>query len=160
MFFVSDTLESRQIKVRSFLNDEPAIAVLLAAADFEWTVRRAILLLGKDPNVEIRESDLHRAAGFWRYETAWEAQVTPTYGKSLSEALGLCDDDLEFFKTEAIQLRHDLIHGVTGAVARKHATKCVESILAATKSVVEFVVDQNKDVYARLEIRRRKAVSK
>ena len=104
MFLVSDKLDGRRAKIRGFLEKEPAIAVLLAAADFEWTIRRAILLLGKDSTTEIRDTDLHRVAGLARYERAWESQVQANHGKSLRDVLALSADESEFLEKEAIQL--------------------------------------------------------
>ena len=55
MFLINDTMEERHQTIRSFLSSDPMIAVILAAADFEWTVRRAILALGTLPTKEIRK---------------------------------------------------------------------------------------------------------
>lgn len=151
MFLVSDTLESRQAKIRQFLADEPGIAVLLAAADFEWTVRRAILLLGKDSNVDIRETDLHKASGLWKYERAWNAQVWPQHSKRLREIVSGWD----YFEKDAMPLRHKLIHGEQGTTSGDYATDRVEAILAASKSVVHFAHEKGKKVFGRLEIRPR-----
>jgi hypothetical protein len=56
MFLVKDNINYRQTKIRSFLSNEPAIAVILAAADFEWSVRRAIRALGTHKPNETRFS--------------------------------------------------------------------------------------------------------
>ena len=57
MFFVGDTLAGRHNEIsRRFINSKDVmIAVFLAAADFEWTVRRAIIALGHGANRQIRE---------------------------------------------------------------------------------------------------------
>ena len=150
MFLVSDTLESRQGKIEGFLETDQAIAVLLAAADFEWTVRRAIILLGRDSNREIRERDLYRASGLGKYQEAWTAQVVPDHTRPLREIV----PDWDYFQNTAFDLRHKLIHGVQGGTGLNHATTCVTSILAATKSIVDFAANADKDVYSRLEVRR------
>lgn len=55
MFFVNDTQEHRHKFIRSFLKKDTApIAVLLAAIDFEWTVKRAILAFGTSPTKDLR----------------------------------------------------------------------------------------------------------
>jgi hypothetical protein len=152
MFLVSDTLQDRQAKVRRFLTDEPAIAVLLAAADFEWTIRRAILLLGVDPNLDIREADLHKASGLGKYERAWATQVVPQHHKPLRDVV----PDWKYLEDQAMPLRHKLIHGEQGTTSGTYAQDRVEAILAATNSIVEFAAEAYKDVFARLEIRPRK----
>jgi hypothetical protein len=151
MFLVSDTLESRQAKIRQFLTDEPAIAVLLAAADFEWTIRRAILLLGEDPNLDIRETDLHKASGLWKYKKAWEDQVTPQHNKPLQDVV----PDWQYLEGQAMPLRHKLIHGEQGTTSGEYAKERVDAILAATRSIVEFVEESGKNVFARLEVRQK-----
>jgi hypothetical protein len=52
---VSDTQENRHAQIRRLLVDQKAvIAVLLAAADVEWTIRRAIIALGTSPTAYLR----------------------------------------------------------------------------------------------------------
>jgi len=84
MFFVQDTLIQRHRKIRSFLKTESVIAVLLGAADFEWTVRRAIIALGHSPNVDIREHTLLGCHGLDAYKAAWKEEVQPAHETSLS----------------------------------------------------------------------------
>jgi len=54
MFLVSDGIGRREQRVRNYLTQEPILAVLLAAGNFEWTVYRAIMCLGCEPNAELR----------------------------------------------------------------------------------------------------------
>jgi len=55
MFEVQYGSEKREQRIRGFLEQEPPAAVILAAVHFEWTLRRAIIGLGENPNVAIRE---------------------------------------------------------------------------------------------------------
>lgn len=55
MFFVGDGYKLREKRIREFLRSDPALAVLLAAAHFEWTVCRAVLFMSNTPNVVLRE---------------------------------------------------------------------------------------------------------
>ena len=54
MFLVSDDSPTRELRIRAALTTEPAIAVIVGAVHVEWTVRRAILALGRSPNVVLR----------------------------------------------------------------------------------------------------------
>jgi hypothetical protein len=55
-FLVTDDLDARENRIMGFLEErEPVIAILLAAADFERTVRRAILGLSTEPTKKIRK---------------------------------------------------------------------------------------------------------
>jgi hypothetical protein len=153
MFLVSDTLIERQKKIRSFLPNDPAIAVLLAAADFEWTARRAILALGKSPTKEIHERmDKERKGGLESLQNYWKIEVKPLFGKDLAAMI----KDWEFFRNTAYKLRNKLIHGATGSTSVQYATRAVESFLAASKVVADFAEEKGEPIYGR-RIRRTKA---
>ena len=150
MFFVSDTLESRQAKILKFLDDgEPVIAALLAAADFEWTVRRAILLLSKDSNREIRK-DLEKCSNLKKYKESWKNHVYPVYKKRITEVVKNWQ-----YLDKAMSLRHKLIHGVKGTTSVEYARSKVEIIMSASKDVVDFASKKEKDIFDRLKIRRK-----
>ena len=109
-FLVGDSQADRHSKIRGFLSEgEPVIAVLLAAADFEWTVRRAILALGTSPNVEIRSGVLAKCTGLDKYTEAWRFEVKGRTNCGLPEVF----TNWGLFR-EAFELRHRLVHGVVG----------------------------------------------
>jgi hypothetical protein len=142
MFLVSDTMRERHGKILSFLDTEPTIAVLLAAADFEWTVRRAILTCGSSPMKELREA-LRRCSGLTKYATCWKKQVTPRFRKELSSII----PDWEFFSKDAFQLRNNLIHGVQGTTGPKYARKRVEFVIAASEAITKFAAENGGQIY-------------
>lgn len=77
MFLVSDATAGREQRVRSFLtNEDCAIAVLLSAAHFEWTVSRGILALGTMPTAELRHL-VGSCHGLDKYKDLWATEVTP-----------------------------------------------------------------------------------
>jgi len=148
MFLVSDTLEVRQQMVRSFVPDEPFIALILAAADFEWTVRRAILALGKSPTKQLREVTFKYCSGLGKYQKCWKSEV----GSRLQRALDEIVPDWKHLK-EAYELRHELVHGATGTTSTKFATERVDTMLAASEAVARFAQAQMSPVYGRLRRR-------
>jgi hypothetical protein len=148
MFLVTDTLEGRQKKVRSFLDKEPVIAVLLAAADFEWTTRRAILALGKSPTksinarfLEERRGGLKALAKYWKDEV----QSRPKLRKELKCIV----TNWDVFFNKAYPLRHKLVHGAQGTTGVGYATKAVEAFLAASKEITMFALDNHEPIYGR-----------
>ena len=143
MFLVRDTIQSRHEKIRLFLDKEPVIAVLLAAADFEWTVRRAILTCGSSPIKELREGALQKCSGLTRYAECWKNQVTPRFNKELKNII----HDWEFFCEDAFQLRHNLIHGVQGTTGARYARMRVESMIAASKAITKFAAKNGAQIY-------------
>jgi hypothetical protein len=152
MFLISDTLETRQEKIRGFLHSEPVIAVLLAAADFEWTIRRAILALGKNPTKHIREHrhKLYRCSSLARYSEVWNNEVKSRFGDGLPSII----HEWEFFNN-AFKLRHRLIHGESGTTGTEYAKWRVEAILNASKAVVEYADSKGEPVYGRRIVRRK-----
>jgi len=150
-FLVDDTQPDRHDRIRLFLaNRENVIAVLLAAADFEWTVRRAILALGTSPNADIRSKVLSRCSGLEKYKEAWTREVKQQRGKCLKEVVSNWDE----FK-EAYKLRHTLVHGVAGTTGRDYAEVRINRILAASAAVCAYSLDQGIDLYSRLPVRQR-----
>jgi len=149
MFLVGDQSSYRERRIRAFLRDEPAIAVLLSAAHFEWTVSRTLLFLSKSPNVELRER-LMRCSGLKRYCELWEKELGHI---SSYKALSAVVTNWSLFM-EAFQLRHGLIHG-RETCTRNTATLEVEAILLAAGQVREFCSSQGIDLHKRLPIRPR-----
>jgi hypothetical protein len=155
MFFVADKPEFKKKKIREYLNREPMIAVLLAAANFEWTVSRCFFIFGKSPNVELRNrlkhcSSLERYKDFWKEElTINDASIPP-----LPQVIKKWN---EFNK--AFQLRHILIHG-RGTCSRNMAMEPVEVMLAATDDLYEFTMSRGKNLHERIPVRRKKKESR
>ncbi len=151
MFFVADGREAKKYKIMEYLTREPMISVLLAAANFEWTVGRCILFLSKSPNRELRE----RLAAFYdldRYKDLWrnELKVSDPSIPFLTEVIR----NWKEFK-EAFLLRHRLIHG-RGTCSRNMASKPVEIMLEAIDALYNFALWKGKDLHNRLPIRRKK----
>jgi hypothetical protein len=153
LFLVSDCRSSREAKIRSFLQEDPAVAIILAAADFEWTVRRAIVALGHSPTKLIRNEVLAKRHGLDEYKDAWKQEVTGRVGgKGLAELV----PNWEFFKKKAYDLRHKIIHGATSSVSVAYAQPRLEAMLAASAAVTKFAADKGEPLYGRM-IRRLKA---
>jgi hypothetical protein len=151
MFWVNDTIEERHARIRSFLNREDrTIAVLLAAANFEWIVRRAIIALGHSPNADIRVR-LVKCYGLDSYKKIWKAEVGRFKGVGLASVV----PNWRFFKEKAFPLRHKIVHGEQGSTGREFATERVEAMLMASSSIAEFALQHSLNLYQRLPVRRR-----
>lgn len=152
MFLVTHPPELRHRKIGSFLPDEPVIAILLAAVDFEWTVRRAIIALGTNPNKFIRETVLSRCHGADDYKDAWKDEVKSHLGKGLPEIV----PDWKFLKEQSFVMRHQVIHGVTGMPTSRKAQDRVEAFLAASRSITGYAASQETPIWGkRLPVRRK-----
>lgn len=153
MFLVDDTLDTRQDKIKKYIESDIVVALLLASADFEWTVRRAILALGSSPTKIIRKEVLIKCHGLDDYKSAWKKEIKQYLDKDKYRNLVEVVPDWNFFKTEAYPLRHKLIHGVIGATGNKYTLKRVESILNASKHIAIYASDQNEPIFGRKIVR-------
>ncbi len=172
MFLITDGLEARERKIRDFLKKgEPAIAVLLAAADCERTLRRAILSLGTTPTKELayrlgrrpRKGEqnpipkrLKYGATIKEYDRAWKDEVYPWWPTELKGGVVKDWGALE----KAFTLRHELIHGDTGTTGVHYGEAQVDALIAATRAVHNFALAEKYDLVKRLKTRRKPRQSK
>lgn len=160
MFLVSDTREARCAKIRSFVAKESiAIAVLLATANFEWTVRRAIICLSKSPNRMIKSTTLRKCSSLDDYKDAWRTEIASHIGVKLPNIIGKWGQ-LSDPKKGAYDLRNKLIHGVQGTTGLDYGRSRVEALLNAAEDVDRFCRRKNVDLYKRLPVRKRAATKR
>jgi len=149
-FKVEDRFDHREKTVQAMLEGGLAgLAVISAAADLEWTLRRAIIALGMSPNQALR-AKLEKTSGLRKYANLWSKEVLPRQGRSLESLI----DQWDAFVDVTYQLRHKLVHGAIANTSRDFAKPRVDEILAATKCVVDFSASCGVDLYKRLPIRR------
>ena len=122
----------------------PAVAVLLAAADFESIVRRAIIALGHSPNADI-QVEFIQCHGLDAYKRIWKAEVGRVKGVGLASVA----PNWHFF----FPLRHKVIHGEQGSTGREFATERVEAILSASSSIAEFALQHGVNLFQPLPVR-------
>lgn len=121
MFLAGDQLENREERIRTFLVREPAIAILLASASFEWSVSRAI----------IRE--FIRCYGLKAYKKLWRAEVVSCeYPECLVDVV----PDWQAL-ISAFEMRGGLIHGKI-TCTRNTASPKVQVLLDATRGVADY----------------------
>lgn len=151
MFFVSDSQIQRHDRIRSFLNDESAtIAVILAAIDFEWSIRRSILALGSNPTKHIREvvfAEFH--GGYSNYVDAWKQEVAVWLKQSLAQVIPHWSR-LASKQDGAVRLRGQIVHGAQVSVSADFARPRVEDWLTAS-TLLETLANQHKtSLYKRI----------
>lgn len=142
MFLVSEKIEDRENRIRSFLESDHHIAVLLAAIHFEWTVRRVMIALSKSPNREIRKEMVF---GIKRYKEFWNKHVNEA---KFSDVIGDYDE-----LNKKYQLRNKLIHG-EGGFTKNNAISSVETILKSAQNIITFSKEKGFDVNSKLPVRR------
>jgi hypothetical protein len=147
MFWVRDTRDERRLRIEKLLiKDDAAIAVLLSAANLEWTMRRALLLLGNSPRQTIRKNLLN-CHGLKAYKKIWAdnvSQGTPPLEKIVKNWGDLIGARGKF------QLRHELIHGSVGSCGVKFAKIHVDALMDAANDIDAYCQKRNLDIYSRL----------
>lgn len=152
MFLATDRPGPRHRKIRSFLPAEPVIAILLAAVDFEWTARRAIVALGTNTNRFIRDEVLRRCHGADDYREAWKSEVSPRFGGRLPQVVG----NWQFLRNTAFLLRNQVVHGLRGMPSSQKAQESVEAFLEASTAVTAFASARGVHLFGRrLPVRRK-----
>jgi hypothetical protein len=150
MFFVNDSIDARHSKIRRHIEKDAALGLILAAIDFEWTVRRAILALGKSPTKIIKEEVLAtgRRSGLKHYEECWSSEVLPLHRNNpLSELIG----EWETLR-KAFFLRNKLVHGLATA-GEPFARFRTDTLLAASRKLFDFSQEHDSPIYGRRIVR-------
>ncbi len=116
MFLASDRKELREDRVRHHLYSEPGISLLLAVANFEWTVCRAVLFLSNTPNTKLRAL-MRDYFSLERYKELWKSELV--VGRSC-EPLAVIVRNWSAVR-KAFEARNRLVHG-RDRFTRKMAT--------------------------------------
>ena len=142
-FLRGDSRQDRELQVRQFIHTDPGIAVVLAAADFEWTVVRAFKLLGR--KVSIRSLDQSRLSGPEPMRKMWAKLLVPLGHPSLDRIVDRWDTLCAHF-----QLRNKLVHGIQSSTASSYASVRVETILGASRAVTNYAASCKVDLFQRV----------
>jgi hypothetical protein len=84
MFSYSISIEDRLSKLQRLVSEgDHCIALVVAAADFERTMRRAIVGLAAEPTADVRERIEKKYNTIGKYNLAWARFVEPVRQSSL-----------------------------------------------------------------------------
>jgi hypothetical protein len=148
MFTYRETIEARRAKIEAFLTKEhSAVAVIMAAANFEWTLRRAILALGMKPTAALRK-EIEKTSSLENYKKVWKQSVSSKTAKSLPSII----TNWASLK-EAYQLRNELVHGNEGTTGMLYAKKRVVVLLLASEAINSYVISREAAIFGK-KIRR------
>jgi hypothetical protein len=147
MFTYRETIQKRREKIESLLTKEySAVAVIMAAANFEWTLRRAILALGKKPTAILRK-EIEGTSNLNRYKDLWAEKVI----KGVKPLPAIIPKWEEVKK--AYTLRNELVHGNKGTTGLGFARKQVVALLDASEALNKYVISTGAAIYG-IRIRR------
>lgn len=151
MFAYSVSIEDRLSKLQRLVSEgDHCIALVVAAADFERTMRRAIVGLATEPTADVRERIEKKYNTIGKYNFPWTRFVEPVRKSSLQEALPEFDDVKSAFRS-----RNKLVHGQQGGAKLDYVTPRLEIIVTGTSKLTSFALAHGIDLTARIKIRQR-----
>ena len=151
MFSFSVSIEDRLSKLQRLVSEgDHCIALVVAAADFERTMRRAIVGLSAEPTADVRERIEKKYNTIGKYNLAWTRFVEPVRQSPLQEALSEFDDVRNAFRS-----RNKLVHGQQGGAKLGYVMPRLEIIIAGTTKLTAFALSHSVDLTARIKIRQR-----
>lgn len=158
MFKYSENREKRRKMIHTIAEINPGAGVILAVVDFEWTLNRCILVLGKSPTVTLRDAllcapitGMETQKKIWKTEI--KSQALTTLFDKWAEKNDLPTIAWSDIKT-AQYCRNQLVHGVRSI--DDNTAKVVTDILEnACEILCRFAESRKKNIYGRLHPRPR-----
>lgn len=159
MFKYSENRQERKEVICKIAEINPGAGLILAAADFEWTLNRCILALGKSPTVTLRD-ELHcpKNTGINTQKQAWKREIKVqsliTLFDKWAEKHDLPTIAWSDIKT-ATYCRNQLVHGVRNNIDDNTARAVIYIFETACDTLCEFAKSRRNDIYGRLHPRPR-----
>lgn len=151
MFSYSVSIEDRLAKIQRLVSEgDHCIALVVAAADFERTMRRAIVSLSLKPTADVRERIEKKYNSIGRYQQAWTLFVEPARNLSLSNTLPEFDDI-----KNAFQARNKLVHGQQGGAKFDYVMPRLDVISSGTTKLTVLSLKHGIDLTLRIKVRQR-----
>ena len=145
-----DTSEARRKKVNAIFAISPMAGFLLSSVNLEWTLRRAILAVGRDPTKRIRSS-FRKIHGIDGYKQVWKSQVSrPFAHPGLCELVEKANRSRKFFWTDvrrAFNVRNVLVHGRNCTQGDEYLRRHTDIFLDVAEILVDFVAANGKSVF-------------
>lgn len=146
LFYVlRETRESRSKRIREFFKIQPVLGYLMAVIDFEWTIRRAIVMMSGCPaGVIKRLLETKKYSGWREYKDCWRICVEEMRGvgmPTLEHVVfgGTITGEKQEAMCAALLLRHRVVHGQESSLPKDKAKEGLEVIIGASENIVQFV---------------------
>ena len=156
MFDLNDTRIKRKKVIFGEAQIDAQHGVLLAAVDFEWTCRRAILALSKKPTVELYEKYIGDYSAFQGLARAWDSEVVSVVEGAPSLPALLGDKVSWQCVKDAMQCRNAVVHGTENRVSDMECRWAVCILEDACDVVAQFAEGHNGKIFKPINRRRSK----
>lgn len=145
-----ETSNARRQKVKDVFDVSPMAGFLLASVNLEWTLRRSILALGKDPTKQIRYA-FRKKHGIDGYKQVWKNQISRPFGlPGLYELVEKESRSRKFFWTDVRQgfeVRNVLVHGRSCTQGEQYLRRYANIFIDVAEILVSFVAANGKSIY-------------
>ena len=159
MFSISEKRDGRKEMIGKVASVNVRAGIILAITDFEWTLIRSILVLGKTPTVELRDKLLDKSTKFDKIETIWNEEIKAQPLKKLFDEWasqnGLKPVEWNDIKA-AREVRNILVHSGESSVDDETAHAIIRLLEKACDILCAFAKSKGKELYDNLKPRPRK----
>lgn len=161
MFDLSDKRNKRRKTILGCAHFDPGLGVVLAALDFEWTCRKAIVALSGTPTVTLYERFFNRYISLKKLTEAWNVEVMPNLAHKCSLNDVVCTNGITLNQVlDAMKCRNVVVHGTESRVFAQECRWAVCMLEDACDNVAAFVEAQGggKTIFKRISRSRPKAM--
>ncbi len=152
-----DSMESRRKRILLVSVLSPMAGFLLASVHLEWTIRRAILSLGRKSTKEMKE-EMKKKHGLDAYKDLWNDEVVKASNPRrprLPELVERARDNSSVGSSvrwtdliRAMKVRHTIVHGRECTAGVSFLENNIETLLGASETITSFVKASGGDIYA------------
>lgn len=154
MFDLKDKRGKRRRIILGEAQIDAQYGVVLAAMDFEWTCRRAVLALSHKPTVVIYEKFIENFSSLKGLEAAWDSEVVPVVKGACSLPDLLVNKVQWECVKDAMQCRNAVVHGTESRVSVKECRWAVCVLEDACDVIAAFVEGQGGSIFKLINRRR------
>jgi len=163
LFSIGYGSEKREALIKDYIDKEFSIALILAAVNFEWTLKRTILILGETNTIKLRKEleEKYRLTGEGSLEEVWDREIGTRIAKgSFNKIIGnksvySIDKASNTLSRHAKDIRGELIHG-NSPPSKKRSEKAVSDYIDACEKLRLFLKKNGKNIDAKLVSRKQK----
>lgn len=153
MFDLSDKRNKRRKTIIGYAHFDPGMGVVLAAMDFEWTCRRAIVALSETPTPTLYESFFNRYTSISRLKEAWKTEVLPHLKHKCPLVDVVSQNGITWNQVmDAMKCRNVVVHGTESRAFVQECRWAVCVLEDACDNVASFVEAQGggKTIFKRI----------
>lgn len=159
MFFVRDGFNDRLKSIRIAYHGNVALGIYLAQTNFEWIIRRTLLILDHRSGANLYGKKLTRYDTLKQYSRTWD-QLVVLYGEKHPDAklisLEKVVSEWHNLQNKGFIAHHPVVRRSTGEITTTYSKDRLEMLLAAAENVHIYSLSIGVDVFKRLPRVRRK----